>query len=201
MFAATLPLILASASPRRQHFLRQLGLEFCIEPAVIDETPVSGEAPDAFVQRMALTKAQTVADLHPQACVIGADTVVFLGPTLFGKPNDQAEALAILSRLQGQTHGVITAVAVLCASRAVNEIITETTRVTFDHFPTTILQAYVESGEPMDKAGAYGIQGKGTFLVRSIVGSYSNVVGLPVNGLVRILLDHHLIHIAPQPGR
>ena len=200
MFTACQPLILASASPRRQAFLQQLGLEFGVEPAVIDETPEPGESPEDFVHRMAETKARAIARRHPRACVIGADTVVALEATIFGKPRDRADALAILKRLQGRTHQVITGLAVLCDCQNMKEIVTETTLVTFDSFTDSILQAYVDSGEPMDKAGAYGIQGKGTFLVRTIFGSYSNVVGLPGNALVRILLDRHLIHTISSPG-
>lgn len=193
MFTARHPLILASASPRRLEFLQQLGLEFHCTPAHIDETPLAGETPEAFALRMAVGKADSIAEHHPGACIIGADTVVSLGKTIFGKPVDSAEALTILQRLQGQTHRVVTACAITFRQQNISESIAETTLVTFDHFEDPILKAYIETGDPLDKAGAYGIQGKGTFLVRSITGSYSNVVGLPVNQLLQLLLKHRFI--------
>jgi septum formation protein len=193
MFTACHPLILASASPRRRQFLDQLGLEFLSAPAAIDETPLSEETPEAFARRMASSKAASVAHLFPGACIIAADTVVALGETLFGKPANPADALAILQQLHSQTHRVITACTVLFDPLAINDSLAETTLVTFGTFDNAVLKAYADSGDPLDKAGAYGIQGKGTFLVDSISGSYSNVVGLPVNQLVRLLLKHHII--------
>jgi septum formation protein len=193
MFTACHPLILASASPRRLEFLQQLGLEFDCTPAHIDETPLTGETPEAFAHRMAVGKADSIAHSHPEACIIGADTVVALGNTIFGKPADSTEALAILQQLRGQTHRVVTACAITFRRQNISESVAETTLVTFDHFEDPILKAYVDTGDPLDKAGAYGIQGKGTFLVRSITGSYSNVVGLPVNQLIRLLLRYRCI--------
>nr|WP_321464685.1 Maf family protein [uncultured Desulfobulbus sp.] len=196
MLTARIPLILASNSPRRREFLEQLGLQFSVVPAHIDETPLPDESPEAFARRMALAKAQVLADQHPECSIVAADTVVALGETIFGKPADPTEALSILIQLQGVTHKVITGVAVLCKTRSVQELTSETTAVTFSRFDREILQAYVDTGDPMDKAGAYGIQGQGTFLVHSISGSYSNVVGLPVSQLLAILLKHRLI----RPG-
>lgn len=196
MFTACQPLILASASPRRREFLQQLGLEFHCIPAHIDEIPLPGEKPEAFATRMAVGKADCLAAQHPEACIIGADTVVALDNAIFGKPANRAEALSILQQLRNQTHRVVTACAIALHRQGINESVAETTLVTFDHFDDNILKAYVDSGDPLDKAGAYGIQGMGTFLVRSITGSYSNVVGLPVNQLVHLLLKHHII----RPG-
>ncbi len=142
---------------------------------------------------MARSKAEQVASLYPDDCIIAADTVVALDHCIFGKPRDQKEALHFLQRLQGRTHQVTSGLAVLYKKRHIKEITTETTSVTFDTFDHTVLQAYVQSGEPMDKAGAYGIQGKGTFLVRSICGSYSNVVGLPMSTLLQILIRYQLV--------
>ena len=193
MFIASRPLILASSSPRRQEFLTQLGLPFTVQPADIDETPRVDEQPEGFALRMARTKAEHIAGNQPQACVIAADTVVALGQTIFGKPRDREEALAILTALQGRTHEVITGFAVLCAESAIAAVAAVSSQVTFASFAGTILQAYVDTGEPMDKAGAYGIQGRGAFLVQSLHGSYSNVVGLPVTELVAVLLQHRLI--------
>ena len=193
MFIAHSPLLLASASPRRQKFLTQLGLEFEVRPADIDETPRTDELPEDFARRMARTKAEQIALPCPEACVVAADTVVALDRTIFGKPRNQQDALAILKTLQGMTHTVTTGFAVLCPRRALSEVQAVTTQVTFASHADHTLQAYVDTGEPMDKAGAYGIQGKGAFLVHSIHGSHSNVIGLPVSQLVRILLNYGLI--------
>ena len=196
MFTAKLPLILASGSPRRREFLEQLGLKFSIQPAHIDETPLPEEAPEDFARRMAVDKARTLSGSYPTSCIIAADTVVALGDTLFGKPADSAEALFFLQQLQGKTHRVITGIAVLHEEKAIQESEIEITEVTFDRFALPVLQAYVNSGDPLDKAGAYGIQGLGTFLVCSITGSYSNVVGLPLNQLLSLLLRHQIIQPA-----
>ena len=197
MFTSCCPIILASGSPRRKEFLAQLGIEFTTHPASFEEIPKAGELPAPFAVRMALAKAEQVASISPHACVIAADTVVALGQTIFGKPHDTAEALAILQALQGTTHQVITGLVVMLKARRIKEIVSDTSLVAFDLFEDTVLQAYIKTGEPMDKAGAYGIQGKGTFLVRSLHGSYSNVVGLPVHALVQILLSHELICPVP----
>jgi septum formation protein len=202
MFTACCPIILASASPRRQDFLSLLGLQHLTVPAEIDETPEIGEVAEAFALRMATAKAEQVAAAHPEACVIGADTVVALDQTIFGKPRNCREALTTLQTLQGLTHKVITGVAVIMQQRTIKEANSVTSLVTFDTFTEEVLQAYVDSGEPMDKAGAYAIQGKGTFLIRSITGSYSNVVGLPVNTVVQVLLRHGFIQPCDaSPGR
>ena len=193
MFTACCPLILASSSPRRQKFLSQLGLHYQALPAVIDETPKADESPPHFAWRMAAAKAEQIAFCHPESCVLGADTVVALDRNIFGKPRDSHDALATLKILQGQTHQVITGFAVIAKQRGIEEIATVISQVTFDTFSDDILRAYVGSGESLDKAGAYGIQGKGSFLISSITGSCSNVVGLPVNDVVRVLLRHCLI--------
>ena len=114
--------------------------------------------------------------------------MVVLAGTIFGKPQDREEAFTILKRLQGRTHQVMTGFAVVSRQQAIEVIDTQTTQVAFDRFDDVVLRAYVDSGEPMDKAGAYGIQDRGAFLVRSITGSYSNVVGLPLNAVVQTLL-------------
>jgi septum formation protein len=193
MFTACCPLILASASPRRHEYLTRLGLDFRIVPADIDEIFEPGESPRTFACRMAAAKARQVADAHPEACVIGADTVVALEHRIFGKPRDQEEALAMLMALQGRIHEVTTGVALVFGNHHIAEAAAVTTQVTFGVFTERTLRAYVASGEPMDKAGAYGIQGIGSFLVQSITGSCSNVVGLPVHAVVRSLLNLNLL--------
>lgn len=201
MFSTTCPLILASASPRRKEYLARLGLEHLVLPASVDETPYPAEPPPTFARRMAATKARQIAELHPEGCTLAADTVVALDHRIFGKPRDQQEALAMLTALQGRTHEVTTGFAIVAPHRQIVEVDSATTQVTFGVFAETILLAYVRSGEPMDKAGAYGIQGLGSFLVQSISGSCSNVVGLPVHAVVLSLLKHGLLEAGkPKQG-
>ncbi|MCI5149094.1 MAG: septum formation protein Maf [Candidatus Electrothrix sp. MAN1_4] len=193
MFTPCKPLTLASASPRRQRFLADLGLDCTILAAHIDETPLAEETPDTFARRMALEKAKAVARQHPSSWVIGADTVVTLEGRILGKPDNAAHALEILRSLQGKKHEVISGVTLCCVQENCIETLSRTTEVTFAQYSDELLSAYIETGEPLDKAGAYGIQGKGAFLVRSITGSYSNVVGLPVSTCIRLLLQYNVI--------
>jgi len=193
LFHTAKKIILASASPRRQTFLRELGLEFTVDPASIDETPFPQEPAVDFVQRMATAKAEAIAGLHPKAFVIGADTIISFQGEILGKPKDASDALRILQRLQGTSHEVITALSLCCIKEKLSTTIVRTTRVTFGNFSKETLTAYIQSGEPMDKAGAYAIQGQGGFLVQEINGSCSNVIGLPMNDLVTLLLTHRVI--------
>lgn len=157
-----------------------------------------GEQPDAFAMRMAETKAGAVSRTHSASWVIGADTVIALEDgTILGKPADEAEAMAILGRLNNATHRVMTGMHLCCRDRSVAVTLVETTEVTFmDNAPET-LKAYIRTGEPMDKAGAYGIQGMGGMLVESISGSCTNVIGLPLSRLIRLLMEHQVISPAP----
>jgi septum formation protein len=194
MFKTRQQLILASSSPRRQRFLRNLGIEFTIITADIDETPIIGEAPDTFARRMAQAKAGAVARAKPHCWVIGADTVVTLPDgTILGKPTNEDEAATMLALLNNTTHRVMTGMCLCCLEQDIETTLVETTEVTFMDVPEQALKAYIQSGEPLDKAGAYGIQGLGSFLVRSINGSCTNVIGLPVNRLVQLLLEHNII--------
>lgn len=193
MFLTCKPLILASASPRRRQFLSGLGLNFIALPADIDETPLPGERPAAFALRMAAEKAGLIARQHPDSWVIGADTVVTLDTQIIGKPADAAHALDILRRLRGRTHQVITGLTLTSLSEHCAEHLAETTEVTFADFPDAVLAAYIGTGEPLDKAGAYGIQAGGAFLVSSVQGSCSNVIGLPVDVCLNLLLRHGVI--------
>lgn len=197
MFNTCKPLILASASPRRQQFLTDLGLNFTCLPADIDETPETGETPTAFALRLAQAKAGTIAEQHPQAYVIGSDTVVTLNNRILGKPTNADHALDILRSLQGTTHQVITGLSLTCLQDNCLENLTKTTYVTFTTFTDSILRAYIKTGEPMDKAGAYGIQGKGSLLVQTIQGSCSNVIGLPINTCTSLLLKYGVIIPSP----
>lgn len=193
MFTARKPILLASASPRRQEFLRSLGLDFTCLPADIDETPLAGEPPAACARRLAAEKAAAAAARHPSSWVIGADTVVTLDGRIIGKPADAAHALETLRALRGRTHQVVTGLALICQQEGCAETLTETSEVTFAEFPDEALAAYIRTGEPMDKAGAYGIQAGGAFLVQSIQGSCSNVIGLPLSACVALLLRHRVI--------
>ncbi|NVJ06661.1 septum formation inhibitor Maf [Myxococcus sp. AM001] len=177
-------LVLASASPRRRELLSQLDLRFTVSAADIDETPHTGEAAEAYVGRLAREKARVVASRHPGAWVLAADTTVALGAELLGKPRDAEEAQAMLARLSGRTHDVYTGVAL--AGRH-EEALVVRTRVTFRALSAGEMAWYAHSGEPLDKAGAYAIQGRGGFLVASVEGSTSNVVGLPLGETVALL--------------
>lgn len=173
--------ILASASPRRRELLTSLGVEFDCLPADIDETPGMGEVPEAYVARMAREKARAVALRSvATAWVLGSDTTVVLAGKILGKPHSESDAVSMLAQLSGQTHSVYTAVALVDAGSDALLERTVKTQVTFAALDEAACRAYVASGEPMDKAGAYGIQGLGGALVTRIEGSYSNVVGLPL---------------------
>jgi septum formation protein len=177
MSSVPYPLVLASASPRRQVLLAELGLTFLVDPADVDESAQPRESPRTYVTRLAQEKADEVSRRHPGSVVLGADTTVALEGEILGKPRDAAEALAMLERLTGRTHHVWTAVATAGPHRAVEAV---ETRVTFAATPREALAFYAASGEPLDKAGAYALQGMGGFLVERISGSHSNVIGLPL---------------------
>lgn len=184
-------LILASGSPRRRDFLAELGLVFEVSVTDIDETSQAGEQPVDFVARLAREKGQAVD--QPDAWVLGADTVVVVDGDILGKPGDEDEACAMLMLLSGRWHEVWTGFS-LCR-QATGELCTKTvcTKVRFMPLTPELCRAYVRTGEPLDKAGAYGIQGKGCFLVSEISGSYTNVVGLPMAEVLDALLRHKVI--------
>ena len=184
---ATQPIVLASGSPRRSEMLAALGLAFTVAPSPEPEPmPLPGEAAETYALRAARAKAAAVAALHPQAVVIGSDTVVVLGSEIMGKPSGPDEAMLMLSRLVGATHRVVSGCAVHHPGGE-PVAFTVSTEVTMGPQPLEVLFAYVASGEPMDKAGAYAIQGRGGFLVESIQGPYHHGVGLPLHRLVDIL--------------
>ncbi|MBN2684973.1 MAG: septum formation inhibitor Maf [Pontiellaceae bacterium] len=178
--------ILASASPRRRELLKTLGIEFAVQSAEIDETPLPDEAPQTFAERMAAEKAAAV-DAAPEVTVIAADTIVVAENRILGKPADEAHAVEMLSGLSGETHDVITAV---CVKRGPQcRVISVSTEVVFRVLTLEEIHAYIASGCPMDKAGAYAIQGGAVHMVRAINGSYTNVVGLPLCELHEMLLS------------
>jgi len=178
-------LILASSSPRRQELLRQIGIPFVVEAPDVDEHAVEARSPAELVEQLALRKARAVAAQHPADIVLGADTVVVVDGEVLGKPADRTEAEAMLARLSGRPHQVLTGVAVV---RGGEELVAhEETVVRFAPLTREQIQWYVETGEPMDKAGAYGIQGRAAALIASISGDYFNVVGLPLHRTVQML--------------
>jgi septum formation protein len=178
---------LASMSPRRQELLQQIGVEYTLLKVEIDETPKPGEQPVDFVRRLALEKARAGhaqlvgADAMP---VLGADTAVVIGDTIMGKPHDRAHGIAMLEELSGRTHQVMTAVALVGAHEAVLVSISD---VTFDTLDAGVCEAYWATGEPADKAGGYAIQGLASAFVTRLEGSYSGVVGLPLNETAALL--------------
>lgn len=187
------PLILASQSPRRVELLAQLGLACEALPADIDETPTPGERPEALVQRLALAKgaairAREARDPRP---VLAADTIVALDGAVLGKPRDRAEAIDMLQRLSGRTHEVLTAVALLPQVGA-PRIAVDRSLVTFRALRPGEAEAYWQTGEPQDKAGAYGIQGRAGIFVTRLEGSYSGVMGLPLAPTAELLAQQGL---------
>lgn len=175
-------LVLASASPRRRELLAELGLHPEVRPPNVDETPHADESPDAYVTRLAFEKAG--ADVQADEVSLGADTVVVLGDTLLGKPGNPAEAADMLARLSGRTHRVLSAQALVGRDHA-GAISTRASalsiaRVSFRTLGNAEIAGYVATGEPMDKAGAYGIQGHAALFVENLVGSYTGVMGLPL---------------------
>ena len=178
-------IILASASPRRRELLTLVRIPHEVRPADIDETVRPGEQPAPHAERLAREKAQTLAAREPGAVVIGADTIVVDRGHILGKPADAAEAHATLARLSGRTHTVYTAVAVARGGAVVSGV--EEVSVTFRELTAAEIDAYIATGEPMDKAGAYGIQGFGATIVERIDGDYFAVMGLALLRLTRLL--------------
>ena len=180
-------LILASASPRRAELLRNGRIPFEVDPAHIPEQPTQNELPIAYAQRLAREKTHAVCARHADDAVLGADTVVVVDAHLLEKPADFADAARMLRLLAGRTHEVITGICL--AGPGFERTESELTHVTFGEIAEEEIAAYIHTGEPMDKAGAYGIQGMASRWVRSIVGDYFNVVGLPVARVYRMLRE------------
>ena len=177
--------ILASQSPRRRELLTLVGITHDVLPADIDETVWPGEEPVPHCERLARSKAETLAALHPEALVIGSDTIVVVDGDILGKPRDRDEAIAMVTRLSGRSHVVHTAVAVAHQGDVRSGV--ESVGVTFRDLSPEIIAAYVDTGEPMDKAGAYGIQGYGATIVERVDGDYFAVMGLPLGRLVELV--------------
>ena len=174
------PLILASASPRRVELLRELGVKFTVITCPTEEAHHEDFTARELCLLNAYRKARAVAKLHPQALVLGADTLVYLGTTLYGKPADLADAHRMLGELSGHTHQVVTGVCLLHLGRHRCQLFAETTNVTFKPLSGPQISAYLAAIQPLDKAGAYAIQDHGDQIAAHVSGSFSNVVGLPV---------------------
>jgi len=182
-------LFLASSSPRRKELLEQLGLEFKRINAPIEEVALPNETPDSFVLRMAIEKALSGFNkvAGKRIWVIGSDTAVVLNARVFGKPKNTVDSLSMLGKLSGQTHEVLSAIAVVYDGEVFSTL--NKTKVQFKSLSETEMLAYIESGEPLDKAGSYAIQGLGAKFIQSIEGSYSAVMGLPLFELNQLLVE------------
>jgi septum formation protein len=194
-------IVLASASPRRQELLRNAGIPFTVQPADIVETPLTNESPKACAERLAREKALAVFKIRPQDYILGADTIVVVDDAILGKPRDRDDAVRMLRLLSGRTHVVITGVCLVEPAASGQEsvagnsiqIASETTLVTMHEISDDEIRNYVATGEPMDKAGAYAIQGIASRWIPRIEGDYSNVVGLPVALVYGILRQQRII--------
>ncbi len=178
-------LILASSSPRRKELLKMAGYEFTDAPAFVSEKYLQGTPPMQIVEQLAVRKAKSVAKENPQATVLGADTLVVLKGRVMGKPKDEAEAKTMLRLLSGNVHQVYTGYCVIAGTQLLTGH--ECTSVEFYPLKDADIDAYIATGEPLDKAGAYGIQGRGALLVKRIDGDFYNVMGLPIAKINRIL--------------
>ncbi|MGC1456017.1 MAG: Maf family protein [Nitrospirota bacterium] len=180
-------IILASNSPRRKDLLRQIGLDFSVDPADVDERILPGELPEGYAVRVALDKARVAAARTGTGIVIAADTIVVLDDEILGKPADAADAERMLMMLSGKVHCVMTGLAVMDAATGKSLCRMSITRVWFRSLAPSEIISYVATGEPLDKAGGYGIQERGALLVDKIDGCYFNVVGLPLSLLGELL--------------
>jgi septum formation protein len=202
-------LVLASASPRRQELLRNAGIAFTVQPADIDETPLAGEPPRDCAERLARQKALAVFRKQPQHHVLGADTIVVIDSAILGKPSDARDAARMLRLLSGHTHSVITGVCLVSPvtgesvptgtsagtqpAATSEKTASETTLVTVSRISEDEIRDYIATGEPMDKAGAYAIQGMASRWIPRIEGDYSNVVGLPVALVYAMLREQGVV--------
>jgi septum formation protein len=185
-------LILASASPRRRELVAACGLSFQVIPAAVDEHPLADEPAEAYVRRLAVEKAQAVAQCHVGTVVLGADTIVAINGRLLGKPHSADQARWMLNKLSGHLHEVVTGVAVVtvergrrCGAQCASEVVVS--RVLMRPFTAASIEWYIATGEPLDKAGAYAVQGLGAALVERVEGSFTNVVGLPLTETLTLL--------------
>ncbi len=195
MFRTVEPLILASSSPRRRRFLGDLGLDFTIKPPMVTEKGGPDELPEEFVRRLVRGKGAAVGLKHQGVWILSADTVVVLDGQILGKPESEEEAVAMLLSLADRNHEVWTGYGIFRFKDHLEYVNVAKTTVHFCKLTEGMCRAYVRSGESMDKAGGYSIQGKGTFLVSGIEGSYTNVVGLPLAEVVENLIYYGVISV------
>ncbi|MBU0995886.1 MAG: septum formation inhibitor Maf [Proteobacteria bacterium] len=186
-------IILASKSPRRKYLLSQAGLKFSVMPSAFDESSIPVVKPETYVQILAENKAADIASRYPEKWVIGADTIVVIDDMILGKPKSKDQARDMLKKLSGATHQVYTGYAIICESSGKKHAATVQTDVIFKTLSDREIEWYINTDEPFDKAGAYAIQGLGTFLVKRINGSYTNVVGLPVCEILETLIMEEVI--------
>ncbi len=172
-------IVLASGSPRRQKLLLKLGYDFEVVTPVVQEQNISGELPEDHVKRLSRLKAESVAREYPDSLVVGADTIVVSEGRILGKPKSKAEAKSMLKLLSDKTHIVFTGLSMIVMTKDIAKSDYDSTRVTFNKLSSEDIHRYVESGEPLDKAGAYGIQGMGSFLVDTYEGELDTVIGFP----------------------
>lgn len=187
------PLVLGSNSPRRKDYLEMLGIVFEVRGARMDESVISGEKPVPYVARMAREKGRIVLAECPDRFVLTADTSVCVDNRILGKPTDADEAVSMLLELSGKEHTVYSGICLSSVKEDVEIVRTVATSIVFSEFEEAVARAYVAQGESLDKAGAYGIQGQGAFLVERVSGSYSNVVGLPLAEVIALLTGNGVI--------
>ena len=193
MFTTVQPLILGSGSPRRRELLARLGIEFTIMVPEVDESHSETERERDYVHRLAHLKAATIGHNHPSSWVVAADTVVIIDGRLLTKPDSETQAVKMLMQLSGREHQVRTGFCLYHEERSFCEIDSVATTVRFKRFGPAWAKSYVHTGEPMDKAGGYGIQDRGGVLVDAVYGSYSNVVGLPLAEVVELLCSQQVV--------
>jgi septum formation protein len=188
------PFILASASPRRKELLRSVGLKFKTIPAHVNEDYIAGESPRGHVQRLAQDKALAIAHKHPDAWVLGADTIVVIDGMILGKPKNKFQAQKMLERLSGREHKVFTGFTLAHAAAKASKTKVIQSAVQFKTIGPEEMKWYVSCDEPYDKAGGYAVQGKGAYFIKSIRGSYTNVIGLPLCEVLEELKSLDAIH-------
>jgi len=199
VFILQKPLLLASASPRRRQLLASVGIDCPARPAAIDERRVPHENGENYVRRLAAAKALAVAGSFPESFVLAADTVVVSEKRLLGKPSSPQEAARMLAGLAGKTHRVLTGFCLRQEASGLHVVDCVASKVRFAAWDADTLAAYAACGEPLDKAGAYGIQGAGAFLAAGVSGSSTNVIGLPLAEIIRLFLDLGIVIPAAAP--
>ena len=192
--ALSSPFILASASPRRKELLRSVGLKLKIIPAHVDETHINGESPQTHVRRLSIDKATVIADQHPKALVLGADTIVVIDGLILGKPKNKSQARAMLERLSNRQHIVFTGFTIVSAGSGISKTKVVRSAVRFKKISPEEMDWYVNCDEPYDKAGGYAAQGMGAYFIKAIRGSYTNVIGLPLCEVLEELKRIDAVH-------